>query len=191
MSPNQWCSDPRLSTLWPRACLEGCFPDPSASGPDCAPERHVSGYQASLAWVPPFALQTCLNIPSSNCSLFCSFLTRSLIFHIFNFIYLFLAVCWVSVTVQAFLQLQRAGTTLGCSVQASGCGGFSSCGARTLGAWASVVVAHGLNSCSSRALEHRLSRCGAQVQQLQDMWDLPRPGIEPMSPALAGGFLNH
>ena len=22
------------------------------------------------------------------------------------------------------------------------------------------------------------------------MWDLPRPGIEPMSPALAGGFLT-
>ena len=23
------------------------------------------------------------------------------------------------------------------------------------------------------------------------MWDLPRPGVEPVSPALAGGFLNH
>ena len=22
------------------------------------------------------------------------------------------------------------------------------------------------------------------------MWDLPRPGLEPVSPALAGGFLN-
>ena len=36
---------------------------------------------------------------------------------------------------------------------------------------ASVIVVHGL-SCS----EH--------------MWDLPRPGIKPMSPALAGGFLT-
>ena len=44
--------------------------------------------------------------------------------------------------------MQRAGTTLGCSVQASGCCGFSSCGARTLGAWASVVAAHGLRSCT-------------------------------------------
>ena len=25
---------------------------------------------------------------------------------------------------------------------------------------------------------------------LRGMWDLPRPGLEPMSPALAGGFLT-
>ena len=35
------------------------------------------------------------------------------------------------------------------------------CGARALGARASVVAAHGLSSCGSRALEHRLSSCGA------------------------------
>ena len=39
-------------------------------------------------------------------------------------------------------------------------GGFS-CGARALGVWASVVAACGLNSCSSRGLELRLSSCGA------------------------------
>ena len=33
------------------------------------------------------------------------------------------------------------------------------CGARALGAWASVVVALGLSSCGSRALEHRLGSC--------------------------------
>ena len=37
------------------------------------------------------------------------------------------------------------------------------CGARVLGAWASVVVAHGLSSCGSRALECRLSSCGARA----------------------------
>ena len=37
----------------------------------------------------------------------------------------------------------------------------SRCGARSLGVWASVVVAHGLGSCGSRALERRLSSCGA------------------------------
>ena len=37
---------------------------------------------------------------------------------------------------------------LRCSVRASHCGGFSCCGARALGTWASVVVAHGL-SCSA------------------------------------------
>ena len=35
------------------------------------------------------------------------------------------------------------------------------CGARVLGTRASVVVARGLSSCGSRALERRLSRCGA------------------------------
>ena len=48
----------------------------------------------------------------------------------------------------------RAGATLCCSVQAS------RCGARALGAQASVVVARGLSSCGLRALEHRLSSCG-------------------------------
>ena len=36
-----------------------------------------------------------------------------------------------------------------------------SCGAWTLGARASVVVVHGLSSCGARALERRLSSCGA------------------------------
>ena len=35
------------------------------------------------------------------------------------------------------------------------------CGAQALGTWASVVVACGLSSCGSRALEHRLSSCGS------------------------------
>ena len=29
-----------------------------------------------------------------------------------------------------------------------------------------------------------------QAQLLRGMWDLPGPGIEPMSPALTGGFLT-
>ena len=47
------------------------------------------------------------------------------------------------------------------------------CGAQALGARASVVVTHGL-SCSTAT----------------NMWDLPRPGLEPVSPALAGGVLT-
>ena len=42
----------------------------------------------------------------------------------------------------------------------------------------SVVVTHGLSSCGSRAY------------LLRGMWDLPEPGLEPMSPALAGRFLT-
>ena len=67
-------------------------------------------------------------------------------------------------------------------------GGFSCCRAWALGMWASVVVSCRLSSCGSLALEHRLSNCGAWAQLLHSMWDLPRPGIEPVSPALAGGF---
>ena len=40
----------------------------------------------------------------------------------------------------------------------SRCTGFSSCGTR-----ASVVVARGLSSCRSRALERKLSSCGARA----------------------------
>ena len=63
--------------------------------------------------------------------------------------------------------------------------GFSSCGTR-----ASVVVAHGLSSCGSRALECRLSSCGPGAQLLRGIWDIPGPGLEPVSPALTGGFLT-
>ena len=34
----------------------------------------------------------------------------------------------------------------------------------------------------------RLSSCGSRAQLLRGMWDLPRPGLEPVSPALAGRF---
>ena len=78
----------------------------------------------------------------------------------------------------------------------------SRCGAWTLGAWASVVVARGLSSCGLRALEswfsscgawaqeRRLSSCGTRAYLLHGMLDLPGPVVEPVSPASAGGFLT-
>ena len=57
-----------------------------------------------------------------------------------------------------------------------------------MGTRASVVVAHGLSNCGSRALEHWLNSCGARTSLLCSMWDLPRSGIEPVSPALTEGF---
>ena len=53
-----------------------------------------------------------------------------------------------------------------------------------------VVVVHGLSSRGSQALERRLCSCGARGYLLCGMWDLPPPGIEPVSPELAGGFLT-
>ena len=46
---------------------------------------------------------------------------------------------------------------------------------------ASLVAEHRLQTC-------RLSNCGSRAQSLRGMWDLPRPGLEPVCPALAGRF---
>ena len=46
---------------------------------------------------------------------------------------------------------------------------------------ASLVMEHRLQMC-------RLSNCGSQAQLHRGMWDLPRPGLEPVSPALTGRF---
>ena len=81
---------------------------------------------------------------------------------------------------------------------------FSSCGeqgllfvvmCRLLIAVASLVVdhglyMHGLSSCGSRALQRRLSSCGTQALLLHSMWELLRPGLKPVSTALAGGFFT-
>ena len=50
---------------------------------------------------------------------------------------------------------------------------------RPLTVAASLVVEHRLQT-------RRLSSCGSRVQPLHNMWDLPGPGPEPASPALAG-----
>ena len=46
----------------------------------------------------------------------------------------------------------------------------------------------GFSSCGSRTLERRLSSCGIWAQLLCSTWDPPGPGLEPVYPALAGGF---
>ena len=89
-------------------------------------------------------------------------------FLIYLFIYLFLAVLGLRFCARA----------------------FSSCGKRgplfiavrgLLTIVASLVAEHRLQT-------HRLSSCGSRAQLLCGMWDLPRPGLEPVSPALAGRF---
>ena len=56
-----------------------------------------------------------------------------------------------------------------------------------------IMVRGPLTITASLVAEHRLqtrrlSSCGSWAQLLCGMWDLPRPGLEPVSPALAGGF---
>ena len=67
---------------------------------------------------------------------------------------------------------------------------FSSCGK-----WGPLFIAvrGPLTIAACLVAEHRLqtrrlSRCGSRAQLLRGMWDLPRPGLEPVSPALAGRF---
>ena len=74
-----------------------------------------------------------------------------LFIYLFKFIYfiLFIFGCiGSSLLCAGFLQLQRAGATLHCSVRSPHCG-FSCCRAWALGAWALVVVACGLQSAGS------------------------------------------
>ena len=65
---------------------------------------------------------------------------------------------------------------------------FSSCGK-----WGPLFIAvrGPLTVAASPVAEHKLqtcgfSSCGSWAQLLRGMWDLPRPGLEPVSPALAG-----
>ena len=67
---------------------------------------------------------------------------------------------------------------------------FSSCGK-----WGPLfITVHGPPTiAASPVAEHRLqtrrlSNCGSRAQPLGGMWDLPRPGPEPVSPASAGRF---
>ena len=53
-----------------------------------------------------------------------------------------------------------------------------------------VAVRALLIRVASLVVEHRPSSCGAWAQLPRGMWDLPRPGMQPVSPALAGGFLT-
>ena len=67
---------------------------------------------------------------------------------------------------------------------------FPSCGERG----PLFIAMHGpLTVAASLVAEHRLqmrrlSDCGSRAWLLRGMWDLPRPGLKPVSPALAGRF---
>ena len=74
---------------------------------------------------------------------------RFLFFLINLFIYFWLH--WVFVAVRGFSLVEARGATLHCDARASHRGGFSCCGAWTLGVRASLVVARRLSSCGAWA----------------------------------------
>ena len=85
---------------------------------------------------------------------------------IYLFIYLFLAVLGLRFCARAFPSCGKRGPLP-----------ITVCGPLTIAA--SPVAEHKLQM-------RRLSSCGSRAQPLLGMWDLPRPGLEPVSPALAG-----
>ena len=108
-------------------------------------------------------------------------------FHFYKFIYLLLAALGLCCCMWAFsscvLQLRRAGATLRCAVRASHCHGFSCCGAWSIGARASVVVAHRLQRAGSVVVAHGLScsvACGIS-------WTRARTHV----PCIGRRILNH
>ena len=94
-----------------------------------------------------------------------------LLYSFFFFLIYYFWLCWVFVAACRLSLVAAAGATLPCGARASHCGGLSCSGAWALGARASLVAARGL-------------------KLLRGMWDLPGAGLEPVSPALAGGFLT-
>ena len=98
------------------------------------------------------------------------FLSELLIFSffIYLFIYLFLAVLGLRFCARAFSSCGKRGPLF-----------IAVHGPLTIAAF--LVVEHRLQT-------RRLSSCGSWAQLFRGMWDLPRPGLEPVSPALAGRF---
>ena len=118
---------------------------------------------------------------SPGCAFSASNFIFLFLFFINLFICLFLAVLGLRCCVQAFSGYGERGLLF---VAVSG----------LLIAVASLIAGTGskragFSSCGSRALERRLSSCGAGAWLLRGVWNLLGLGLEPVSPALAGRFL--
>ena len=125
---------------------------------------------AKPATVHPLELHPLMPVLSSLCS-FIDFSRRSrflFFFLIHLFIYLFLAVLGLRFCTRAFSSCGERGPLF-----------IAVHGPFTVAA--SFVAAH-------RPQMRRLSSCGSRAQWLRGMWDPPRPGLKPVSPALAGRF---
>ena len=98
-----------------------------------------------------------------------------------KFYFIFLAVLGLRCSVQGFLWLLWAGTALHCGTQA-------------LGSQASALAPWGLISWGSWAVSSGSAGSVVMAQGLTCsvlcMWNPPGPGTEPVSPALADGFLS-
>ena len=88
--------------------------------------------------------------------------------NLFIYLFIYFWLCWVFVSVRGLSPVAASG-------------GHSSSLCAGLSLSRPLVVEHRLQT-------RRLSSCGSRAQLLRGMWDLPRPGLEPVCPALAGRF---
>ena len=101
----------------------------------------------------------------------CLFRSSAHFFKINLFLFIYFWLCWVFVAARglSLVAVSRGYSSLQCA-------GFSL-------RWLLL-----LQSAGSR--HAGFSSCGTWTQLLHGMWDLPRPGLEHVFPALAGGFLT-
>ena len=123
-----------------------------------------SGVDSSLSHCPYSYLQKIL----SHCRL--AYYT-CIFFNLFVLFIYYFWLCWVSVAARELSLVAVSG-------------GYSS----LQGAGFSLRWLLLLQSTGSRCAG--FSSCGAPAYLLRGMWDLPGPKLEPVSPALAGGFLT-
>ena len=90
---------------------------------------------------------------------------------LFIYLFIYLWLCWVFASVRG-------------PSPAATSGGHSS--SRCTGLYLGPVSIAASLVAEHRLQTHRLSNCGSPAQPLRGMWDSPRPGLEPVSPALAG-----
>ena len=108
--------------------------------------------------------------------LFLVFLVLGVHLSFFFKLSIYLWLCWVFITLSFSLVVASGGY-----IQLQ-CAGFSLQGFLLLSNVHSVVTAPGLQNTGSGV--------GARAQLLSSMWDLPGPGMEPKSPALADRFFT-
>ena len=134
---------------------------------------------------------------ASECPKELNLLFKLILFYFQNkfylFIYLFIYFGYVesSLLRAGFLQLQRAGATLHCSVQASHCSGFSllwSTGSRHAGFSSCGTQAQQLWLAVSRAQAQQLWRMGlVALQHVRSSWTRARTRV----PCIGRQILNH
>ena len=104
------------------------------------------------------------------------------IFNKFIYLLIYLWLSWVFVAAPGLSLVAASG-----GYSSLPCAGFSLWWLLLL--WSTDSRQASFSSWGLQALEHRLNSYGAQAWLIRGMWDLPEPGLEPVSAALVGRFL--